>query len=72
MSDDRHELCRNCKGKGHVLDATPVIFLPVIGWLAAILETNSRGGLTRQRCITCKGKGWINLTPTAKEGERGE
>jgi DnaJ-class molecular chaperone len=53
--------CPCCKGKGHVLDAFPVIFIPVLGWALAALETNNPEGLTREKCSRCNGKGFIKI-----------
>lgn len=48
--------CKNCKGKGHVLDAAG-LFIPIIGWALMALETNSPDGITRDKCSHCNGTG---------------
>lgn len=46
--------CPNCKGKGHIYSGGFNIFL----WLVALFEFNNPEGITRDRCDTCKGKGF--------------
>ena len=55
-------LCPTCKGKGHIVDPEALVFLPVVGWVAAILEKNSPRGLTRRTCTNCNGKKYIKVS----------
>lgn len=52
--------CKNCNGKGHVLDGSTLL-LPVFGWLLAAAERNNKEGFTRERCEHCNGKGYIKI-----------
>jgi DnaJ-class molecular chaperone len=51
--------CPRCSGKGHVLDKTIAIGLPLYGWLFAPFEGNDPNGITRQTCPTCAGEGVV-------------
>lgn len=51
--------CKNCGGKGHVLYAAAIVFIPIIGWALGALETNDKDGITRKTCPSCKGKGVV-------------
>jgi DnaJ-class molecular chaperone len=54
--------CPNCHGKGHVMDGmAALIFLP-LAWF----ERNDRRGITRDKCQTCDGKGFIEIKPDRK------
>lgn len=55
MADKRE--CKNCKGKGHVIDSAAVL-APFL-WIIAIAERNNKSGLTREKCTHCNGRGWI-------------
>jgi DnaJ-class molecular chaperone len=52
--------CKNCNGKGHVIDST-ILILPVIGWLIALGERNDKNGMYRDKCLHCKGVGYIKI-----------
>lgn len=54
-------VCPTCKGKGHVVDVSVMIFVPVISWLIGYIERNDKDSTTRESCKTCKGKGALNL-----------
>jgi len=53
--------CDNCKGKGHVADGVAIVGLTVFGVLLGITERNNPDGITRQRCKSCKGKGYKKI-----------
>lgn len=59
--DQWFNVCRNCDGKGHVLDgaATLVAFMSVLLAPLALLERRNPNGITRQRCEVCDGAGRI-------------
>lgn len=52
--------CLTCNGKGHVFDSGS-LFVPIFGWIAALCETNSPRGFTREQCPNCEGKGYLNV-----------
>ena len=49
--------CRNCGGKGHVLDGVFTVF-SFVGLVLAPFERNDPRGMTRQQCVRCNGKGY--------------
>ena len=51
--------CPKCNGKGYVLDAAMMVFVPVISWVIAAIEHNDPDSLTKEKCSTCKGKGYV-------------
>ena len=51
--------CRNCKGKGHILDSNPFMWFNPFMIIAAVSEKNDKNGSTRRECDSCKGKGFI-------------
>jgi len=53
--------CKNCKGKGHVLDAS-ILGFAVIGWAIALAQTNDKSGMSRKVCSHCNGKGYVNAS----------
>lgn len=52
--------CKNCNGRGHVLNPA-AIFMPVLGWALAVFEKNNKRGITREECEHCDGKGYIRI-----------
>ncbi len=53
--------CKNCKGKGHVLDSNPFMFFNPFLLIVAAVERNDKDGSTRNKCSHCKGKGYITI-----------
>jgi DnaJ-class molecular chaperone len=51
--------CKNCKGKGHVLDAVTLLW-PVF-WFLAPFEKNNKNGVTREICYHCGGTGYVKI-----------
>ncbi len=52
--------CKNCKGKGHVMDAGG-LFVPIIGWALMLIERNDKEGITRVKCTHCNGVGYLRI-----------
>lgn len=71
MSD--RELCRNCRGKGHVMDGKTAAILstclPVIGLAITIAECWDEDGVTRRLCGTCGGAGFISFDDEEDDDE---
>lgn len=42
--------CKNCKGKGHVLDSNPFMFFNPFLLIVAAVERNDKDGSTRNKC----------------------
>jgi DnaJ-class molecular chaperone len=54
-------VCKSCDGKGHVLDKSAMIFVPVVSWIIALIEKDQEDSLTRDTCSNCNGKGYVIL-----------
>lgn len=52
-------VCPNCRGKGHVFVGWPALLVPITVWLIALAERHDPGGVTRDPCGRCGGKGFI-------------
>jgi DnaJ-class molecular chaperone len=50
--------CRACNGKGHILDKAVMVFVPIVSWFIAAIESDDPESSTRKKCETCKGKGY--------------
>jgi len=53
--------CKNCKGKGHVLNGAAAFGLTVFSIFIVPLERNDPNGVTRDKCSACNGTGYRKL-----------
>lgn len=52
-------MCRNCKGKGHIMDSNPFMWFNPLKIKAAVSERNNKNGSTRKECPSCQGRGFM-------------
>lgn len=52
-------ICSRCKGKGHVWDDVSLVSYIPIMLLIALLEEDSHDGMTRRKCPSCEGRGYL-------------
>lgn len=53
--------CNRCDGKGHVINKEVMLFVPVVSWIIAALESDNADSDTRETCPKCKGKGYCHI-----------
>ena len=51
--------CKNCNGKGHILNGIVLFPLMFFLWPVALGERNTKDGLTREICEHCDGTGLV-------------
>ncbi len=53
--------CKNCGGKGHVMDGCAIFCLTIFSPILALVERNDADGITREKCLKCDGTGYVYI-----------